>query len=66
VTPAQVVLRWHVQTGVIALPKSSSKDRMRENLDIADLELTAEEMSAIDALDEDTRLAADPDDINVD
>ena len=65
VTPAQVVLRWHLQTGVIALPKSSSKERMRENLDIAGFELTAAEMAAIDALDEDTRLAADPDDINV-
>jgi 2,5-diketo-D-gluconate reductase A len=65
VTSAQVVLRWHLQTGTIALPKSSSKDRMRENLDIAEFELTADEMAAIDALDEDTRLAADPDDINV-
>jgi 2,5-diketo-D-gluconate reductase A len=66
VTPAQVVLRWHLQTGIIALPKSSSKERMRENLDIAGFELTADEMAAIDALDENTRLAADPDDINVD
>jgi 2,5-diketo-D-gluconate reductase A len=66
VTPAQVVLRWHLQTGIIALPKSSSPDRMRENLDVAGFELTAEEMAAIDALDENTRLAADPSDINTD
>ena len=66
VTSAQVVLRWHLQTGIIALPKSSSKERMRENLDIAGFELTAEEMGAIDALDENVRLAADPTDINLD
>ena len=66
VTSAQVVLRWHLQTGVVALPKSSSKERMRENLDIAGFELTADEMAAIDALDQNVRLAADPNDINVD
>jgi 2,5-diketo-D-gluconate reductase A len=66
VTSAQVVLRWHVQTGLIALPKSSSKHRMRENLESAGFELTADEMAAIDALDQNVRLAADPDDINVD
>lgn len=66
VTSAQVVLRWHLQTGIIALPKSSSRERMRENLDIAGFALTAEEMASIDALDENVRLAADPDDINVD
>jgi len=66
VTPAQVVLRWHMQTGIIALPKSSSRDRMRENLDIQGFELTADEMAAIDALDENKRLAADPTDINQD
>jgi 2,5-diketo-D-gluconate reductase A len=66
VTPAQVVLRWHIQTGIIALPKSSSRHRMQENLDIAGFELTADEMAAIDALDENRRLAADPDDINQD
>ena len=64
VTPAQVVLRWHLQTGIIALPKSSSKARMRENLDITGFELTDDEMARIVALDQDTRLAADPDDIN--
>ena len=66
VTPAQVVLRWHMQTGIIALPKSSSRGRMRENLDIQGFELTADEMAAIDALDENKRLAADPTDINQD
>ncbi|MFD1720332.1 aldo/keto reductase [Amnibacterium endophyticum] len=66
VTSAQVVLRWHVQTGLIALPKSSSKDRMRENLESAGFELTADQMAAIDDLDQNVRLAADPDDMNVD
>ncbi|WP_210481118.1 aldo/keto reductase [Naasia sp. SYSU D00948] len=64
VTPAQVVLRWHLQTGIVALPKSSFRERMRENLDITGFELSADEMAAIDALDENKRLAADPDDFN--
>lgn len=51
VTPAQVVLRWHVQQdGVIALPRSSSPHRIAMNLDIGGFELAAAEMSAISAL----------------
>jgi 2,5-diketo-D-gluconate reductase A len=66
VTPAQAVLRWHIQTGIVAIPKSSSPERMRENFDLFGFELTADEMAAIDALDENRRLAADPMDINGD
>ena len=50
-TPAQTVLRWHVQHGYIAIPKSASPDRQRENLEIFDFELGADEVAAIDALD---------------
>lgn len=50
-TPAQVVLRWHVDSGRIAVPKSASDIRQRENLDIFDFALSADELSAIDALD---------------
>lgn len=50
-TPAQVVLRWHIQQdGVIAIPRTSNPDRLAENLSIDGFELTAEEMAAISAL----------------
>ena len=49
-SPAQVVLRWHAQQGLIAIPKASSADRLRENLTVFDFDLTAKDMLAIDAL----------------
>ena len=60
VTPAQVVLRWHLQTGNIVIPKSSSRQRMTENVDVFGFELTEEEMAAIDGLDENRRVGGDP------
>lgn len=51
-TVAQVILRWHIQCGVAVIPKSTHIERMRENLDVFDFALTAEEMAAIAALDE--------------
>jgi len=50
-TPAQVVLRWHLQLGLVAIPKSSREERLRENLDVDSFELTAEEMASLSALD---------------
>jgi 2,5-diketo-D-gluconate reductase A len=50
-TPAQVALRWHVDLGVAAIPRSSDPDRLAENLDIFDFRLTAGEIAAITALD---------------
>lgn len=50
-SPAQVVLRWGVQRGTSIIPKTSKPERMRENLDIMDFELTGGEMEAISALD---------------
>jgi 2,5-diketo-D-gluconate reductase A len=64
VQPAQVVLRWHLQTGNIVIPKSNSRDRMAQNLDILGFELDATEMAAIDALDENRRVGGDPLEIN--
>ena len=50
VTPAQVVLHWHVQHDVVVIPKSTTRERIETNLDILGFELTDEEMAAIDAL----------------
>lgn len=53
-TIAQVVVRWLTQRGVVAIPKSVRKERMTENFDIFDFQLTAEDMEAIKALDTNT------------
>ncbi|WP_300281570.1 aldo/keto reductase [uncultured Subdoligranulum sp.] len=50
-TVAQVVLRWHLQRGVVVIPKSTHKERMQENLDVFDFALTDEEMAVIAGLD---------------
>lgn len=50
-TPAQVVLRWHVQRGVIVIPKSVHRERIEENLDIWDFSLTDEEMALLSPMD---------------
>jgi 2,5-diketo-D-gluconate reductase A len=63
-TPAQVVLRWHVQQGRIVIPKSVTPSRIRENLRIFDFELTAEEIAAIDAMESDGRTGPHPDHFN--
>ncbi len=50
-TPAQVILRWNVQQGVVVIPKSVHRERMEENMDIWDFSLDAEDMKKIAALD---------------
>jgi 2,5-diketo-D-gluconate reductase A len=60
-TPAQVVLRWHVQRGDIVFPKSVTPARIRENIDIFDFELSGEDHEAITALNRDERTGPDPD-----
>jgi diketogulonate reductase-like aldo/keto reductase len=50
VTPAQVVLRWHLQHDIVVIPKSATPERIDENLNVYGFELTDEEMSAIDGL----------------
>jgi 2,5-diketo-D-gluconate reductase A len=64
VQPAQVVLRWHLQTGNIVIPKSNSRERMAQNFDLFGFELTGAEMAAIDALDENRRVGGNPLDVN--
>nr|BBH91998.1 oxidoreductase [Thermogemmatispora argillosa] len=60
-TPAQIVLRWHMQLGLVAIPKSVRPERIRENREIFDFELSQEDMAAISALDTGVRLGPDPD-----
>jgi 2,5-diketo-D-gluconate reductase A len=64
VAPAQVVIRWHLQTGNIVIPKSNSRERMAQNLDIDGFELSSAEMSAIDGLDENRRVGSNPAEVN--
>jgi len=59
-TPTQVVLRWHVQTGLVAVPKSGNPGRIAENLDVFGFELTPEQLDRIDALDRGEVGVADP------
>ncbi|WP_020112878.1 aldo/keto reductase [Rhodococcus sp. 114MFTsu3.1] len=61
-SPAQVILRWHLQEGRSAIPKSINPERIAENIDVLDFELTADELSTIAAIDTGRRGALDPDD----
>ena len=59
-TPAQVVLRWHIEQGIVAIPKSVKPHRIKENFDVFDFELAPEEVASIDALDTGVRAGPDP------
>ena len=61
---AQVVLRWHIQRGVAVIPKSNSKDRIIENMNVFDFELTKEDMAVISSLNTNYRTGVDPEDRN--
>lgn len=60
VSPAQVILRWHIENGTIIIPKSVHEERQRQNLDLFGFALTLEEHAAIDALDGPKRAGHDP------
>ena len=60
VTPAQVILRWHIENETIIIPKSAHAERQKQNLDLFGFVLTPEEHAAIDALDGPTRAGHDP------
>ncbi|MFD3333738.1 aldo/keto reductase [Streptomyces sp. NPDC058700] len=60
-SPAQVVLRWHLQLGNIVIPKSVTPARIRENIDVFDFTLSGEEMDAFGGLDRGLRTGPDPD-----
>ena len=60
-TPAQIVLRWDLQNGVISIPKSTSKDHIESNANLFDFELSEEDMQTINNLDRNERIGPDPD-----
>lgn len=62
-TTAQVILRWDIQNGIIVIPKSVKEHRIRENAGIFDFELSAEDMAAIDALNQNKRFGSNPDEV---
>jgi diketogulonate reductase-like aldo/keto reductase len=63
-TPAQIVLRWDLQHGVVTIPKSSRPERIEENSQVFDFELTSTEMDALDALNKNKHFGPDPANFN--
>ncbi len=63
-TVAQVIIRWHLQLGNLVIPKSSNPDRLAENFDVFDFELSEHNMGLIATLNTETRIATNPDDMN--
>lgn len=61
---AQVILRWHLQNDVVIIPKSVTPARLKENIELFDFDLNADEMSQIDSLNRNERFGADPDQID--
>ncbi|MBI2578357.1 MAG: aldo/keto reductase [Candidatus Aenigmarchaeota archaeon] len=61
-TPAQIVLRWHIQHGIVPIPKSKSRERIEENAAIFDFSISREDMALLDGLDEGYHYYADPGD----
>ena len=65
-SPVQITLRWVLQRGVVAIPKSAQPERIRSNADIFDFELSPDDMQVIDGLDRNQRLGQDPDNFHFD
>jgi len=63
-TPAQIVLRWHIQLGNVVIPKSVTPSRIKENIDVFGFSLDTEDIAAISALNEDRRLGSNPANVN--
>ncbi|MBB4036368.1 diketogulonate reductase-like aldo/keto reductase [Dysgonomonas hofstadii] len=63
-SPAQIILRWDYQRGVVTIPKSANEKRMKENLEIFDFDLAQDEIKAINSLNKDMRIGPDPDHVD--
>lgn len=63
-TIPQIILRWHVQLGIIPIPRSMNPNRQKQNIDIFDFTLTEDEMTAIDSININSRLRFDPDNLD--
>lgn len=59
-SPAQTILRWHLQVGNVVIPKSSNPQRIRENFEVFDFQLSADDMAALERLDTGDRIGPDP------
>ncbi len=59
-TPAQTILRWHLQLGNVVFPKSVTPERIRENIELFDFELSDAEMAEFERLDRGERIGPDP------
>ncbi len=60
-TPAQIILRWNIDKGIVTIPKSSNKERQLQNISIFDFELSTEDVNKIDSLDRNERVGSHPD-----
>jgi 2,5-diketo-D-gluconate reductase A len=63
-SPAQIVIRWHLDIGNVVIPKSVTPQRIRENIDVFDFELDGDDVAAVDDLNKDERTGPDPDHVN--
>lgn len=63
-TPAQILLRWHIQLGNVVIPKSATPERIRSNFEVFDFELSEEEVDRISALNQNHRFGPNPDDFD--
>ena len=63
-TVSQIILRWDIQLGVVAIPKSANPQRIKENIELFDFEISTEDMQAISSLNQDQRVGFDPDNFN--
>lgn len=59
-SPAQIILRWHIQRNVLIIPRTQNKERLRDNMDIFDFELSSEDVKKINLLNTVRRMGADP------
>lgn len=63
-SPAQIILRWHIQRNVLIIPRTRNKERLRDNMDIFNFELSSEDVKKINSLNTGRRMGADPDNFN--